>query len=163
MANYLSVLEATSVAHVIRPFSTGRAGEILAAPRVYAFDTGFVACFRGWRELRPDDCGVLFEHVVLNEIQARRQARDIRYWRDSRGHEVDFVIARRRGAPVVVECKWRADAFEWDGLAAFRRRHPGGANWVVAADVERPYSLHRGDLTVECIGLAECGRRAARR
>lgn len=163
VSNYLAVLEATSVAHVVRPFATGRAGEIVAAPKVYAFDTGFVACFRGWRELRPDDCGVLFEHLVLNEIHAARQARDLRYWRDTRGHEVDFVLAARRGAPVAIECKWRADAFEWDGLAAFRHRHPRGANWLVAADVDRPYTMRRGALAVECIGIAECARRAAAR
>jgi len=30
------------------------------------------------------------------------------YWRDKRGHEVDFVIARRHGPPIAVECKWSA-------------------------------------------------------
>ena len=41
ISNYLSVLEATYVIHVIRPFSTHKATEIVAAPKVYAFDTGF--------------------------------------------------------------------------------------------------------------------------
>jgi len=35
------------------------------------------------------------EHFVLNEMQAHMQAREVRYWRDKRGHEVDFVLARR--------------------------------------------------------------------
>jgi predicted AAA+ superfamily ATPase len=47
ISNYLGVLEATFVAHVIRPFSTGRATEIVSAPKVYGFDTGFVCCYRG--------------------------------------------------------------------------------------------------------------------
>ena len=43
ISNYLAVLETTHVAHVIRPFSTHRPTEIISAPKVYAFDTGFVS------------------------------------------------------------------------------------------------------------------------
>ena len=34
VANYLGVLEATAVAHLIRPYSTRRSTEIVAAPKV---------------------------------------------------------------------------------------------------------------------------------
>ena len=47
IANYLSVLEATAVAHVVRPYSAGGSAEIVAAPRVFGFDTGFVCYYRG--------------------------------------------------------------------------------------------------------------------
>lgn len=47
-ANYLAVLEATAVAHVVRPYSQGGSTEIVAAPRVFGFDTGFVCYYRGW-------------------------------------------------------------------------------------------------------------------
>lgn len=82
IANYLRVLEATFVAHVIRPFSARRPTEIVAAPKVYGFDTGFVCYYRGWQDLRDDDLGVLWEHFVLNEIMARSQNREVFYWRD---------------------------------------------------------------------------------
>ena len=55
VTNYLTVLEATLVAHVVRPFSTRRSTELVSAPKVYAFDTGFVCYARGWRDLRLDD------------------------------------------------------------------------------------------------------------
>lgn len=71
IANYLSALEITKVAHVVRPFSTRRATEIVHAPKVYGFDTGFVKTFRGWGELRDEDLGQLWEHYVLNELHAR--------------------------------------------------------------------------------------------
>lgn len=48
ISNYLAVLEATFIAHVVRPFSRSRSQEVIAAPKVYAFDTGFVCAFRGW-------------------------------------------------------------------------------------------------------------------
>ena len=75
------------------------ATEIVAAPKVYAFDTGFMCYHRGWHELRREDLGLLWEHFVLNELHGQLQTRDIRYWRDKQGHEVDFVLADRSGPP----------------------------------------------------------------
>jgi predicted AAA+ superfamily ATPase len=152
ISNYLGVLEATFVAHIVRPFSSRRATEIVAAPRVYGFDTGFVAHYRGWGELRAEDHGNLWEHIVLNETHAARQARDVRYWRDKQGHEIDFVLPGRH-APLAVECKWKAAAFDPANLLVFRNRYPQGANVVVASDVDRPYTrTHRG-ARVRFVGL----------
>lgn len=134
MNNYLAVLEATHVVHVLRPYTRHRATEIVAAPKVYAFDTGFVCVWRGWRSLRSEDYGLLWEHYVLNELQGRLQRRDIRYWRDKRGHEVDFVIERHGRPPLAIECKWRQRA-EYAGLDAFARQYPEADRIVVAADV----------------------------
>jgi hypothetical protein len=154
IANYLSVLEATYVIHVVRPFSSHRATEIVSAPRVYGFDTGFVCHYRDWREIRTEDLGLLWEHYVLNELHATLQTRDIRYWRDKRGHEVDFVISRRSKA-VGIECKWSLAAFEPAGLAAFHRQYPEAELLVVHQDSDRPFNRPFGDLTVTCLGLAD--------
>jgi hypothetical protein len=148
IGNYLKVLEATLVAQVIRPFSTHRPTEIVSAPKVYAFDTGFVCYYRGWSELRPDDLGVMWEHFVLNELAARLQTREVFYWRDKHGHEVDFVLTPRRSRPVAVECKWSADGFDGANLQAFRRRYPEGENVVVAQDVDRAFVRDYGGLRV---------------
>ena len=142
--NYLRALEATFVAHVIRPYSTHRSTEIVSAPKVYAFDTGFVCYHRGWHELRREDLGILWEHFVLNELHGWLQARDIRYWRDKRGHEVDFVLARRGKPPIAIECKWSATDFDAANLKAFRRAYPAGENFLVAHDVDRTY-MRRGE------------------
>jgi predicted AAA+ superfamily ATPase len=99
IANYLSALEATSVAHVVRPYSAGGAAEIMAAPRVFGFDTGFVCYYRGWNDLRPDDTGSLLEHLFLNEVHAHGASFAVHYWRDKAQHEVDFVLLRRGGDP----------------------------------------------------------------
>ncbi|HVL89022.1 MAG TPA: ATP-binding protein [Actinomycetota bacterium] len=140
IANYLSALEITKVAHVVRPFSTRRATEIVHAPKVYAFDTGFVKTFRGWGEMRDEDLGVLWEHYVLNELHARGGVIDIRHWRSTKHQEVDFVIVRRGRPPLAVECKWRADGREdLTGLKAFRRAYPKGESLVVTSDVERSF------------------------
>jgi predicted AAA+ superfamily ATPase len=148
IANYLRVLESTFVAHVIRPFSSRRPTEIVSAPKVYGFDTGFICYYRGWQQLRSEDMGILWEHFVLNEMMARLQTREISYWRDKRGHEVDFVFAGRRKHPLAIECKWSAEKFDSRNLEAFRRQHPEGENVVLAEDVTRPYMRSYGDLRV---------------
>jgi uncharacterized protein len=154
IANYLAVLEATFVVHVIRPYSSHRSTEIISAPKVYGFDTGFVCYHRGWHALRRDDMGLLWEHFVLNEMQAHLQSRNIRYWRDKRGHEVDFVLAGRKKPAIAIECKWSATEFEPINLQAFRRRYPHGDNLVVANDVDRSFSRSYGDLRIKFVGLA---------
>jgi hypothetical protein len=154
IANYLRVLEATFVAHVIRPFSTRRPTEIVSAPKVYGFDTGFICYYRGWQELRDEDLGILWEHFVLNEMMAHLQTREIGYWRDKRGHEVDFVLAGRRKSPLAIECKWSADRFEPVNLVAFRIQHPEGDNVVLAEDITRTFTRNYGTLKVRFESLA---------
>ena len=163
IANYLSVLESTFVAHVIRPFSSHRPSEIVAAPKVYAFDTGFVCYHRGWDGLRSDDLGILWEHFVLNELHAGLQSRRIHYWRDKGGHEIDFVLSGRRSEPVAIECKWSASDFNPSNLLSFRRQHPSGANYVVGSDVTRPYSRDCDGARISFVGLADLLQRLSTR
>lgn len=153
ISNFLSVLEATFVVNIIRPFSSRRSTEIVAAPKVYGFDTGFVCYHKGWLQLRQDDFGLLWEHFVLNEIMAHTQSRDIQYWRNKRGHEVDFVLTRARDIPVAIECKWSAAGFSPRQLLAFRRQYPDGKNFVVAHDVEKPFTREYNGIVVKFVNL----------
>jgi len=155
ITNYLAVLEATFVVHVLRPFSSHRPTEIISSPKVYGFDTGFVCYHRGWYQLRNEDLGLLWEHFVLNEMQAHLQSRGIRYWRDKRSHEVDFVLAPLRRDPVAIECKWSATDFDPTHLKAFRRRYPRGESLVVAHDIERSFARTYGDVPVRFVNLRE--------
>ena len=153
IATYLSALEATLVAHVIRPYTTRRQSEIIAAPKVYGFDTGFVCHYRGWIELRPEDFGPLWEHVVLNELQAALQGRALNYWRDKRGHEVDFVLAGRDTPPMAIECKWSVGEIDVRGFKAFRFHYPAGTNIVAAHDLDRSFTRTIDGLTIRFEGL----------
>ena len=153
VTNYLAVLEATLVAHVVRPFSTRRSTELVSAPKVYAFDTGFVCYARGWRDLRPDDLGLLWEHFVLNEIQASLQTQQVHYWRDKNKHEIDFVIRGRGSAPDAIECKWSAGEFDPKNLLAFRWQYPQGRNWVVSTDVDQEFARQIRGVEVRYVSL----------
>jgi len=154
ISNYLAVLEATFVVHVLRPFSTHRPTEIVSAPKVYAFDTGFMCYHRGWNALRREDLGLLWEHFVLNEIHGQLQTRQINYWRDKRGHEIDFVISQRQQPPIAIECNWSASDFHSSGVEAFRRQYKKGNTYVVASDVESSYRRSYGDSEVRFVSLS---------
>ena len=156
ISNYLAALETTFVAHVVRPFSTRRSTEITSAPKVYGFDTGFVCHYRGWESLRAEDRGLLWEHCVLNEIQGRLQRRNLGYWRNKHGAEVDFVLPRRGDSePIAIECKWKAASFEANSLAAFRRLYPKGPSFVVAADVDVPHTRAYDNFQAEFLSLED--------
>lgn len=155
IANYLKVIEATSVALVIRPYSHYKKEEIVSAPKVYGFDTGMACYFKGWDNLRAEDMGLLWEHFVLNEIFANLQTKKIYYWRDKRGHEMDFVIADRGRNPTVIEVKWKAEDFDPKNLMSFRRRYPKGDNFIVTSDIDRAFSRNYNGQRIKFIGLKE--------
>ncbi len=159
IANYLAVLEATSVAHVVRPYSSGGSAEIISAPRVFGFDTGFVCYHRGWNTLRPDDTGILLEHLFLNEVHAHGAQCAVHYWRDKSHHEVDFVLLRRGGDPIAVECKRSEASLNVASLTAFRKRHPKGANWLVIPEGEGTWTTAIRGLDIEVVPLGEVERK----
>ena len=165
VTNYVAVLEATFVVHLVRPFGGGGTAEIVSAPKAYGFDTGFVCYHRGWHELRRDDLGPLWEHLVLNELHAKIGTRTIHYWRSKHGNEIDFVLAPRGQPLTAIECKWSAAGFDPAGLTAFRNRYPAGPNYVVSTDADSSSTRRYGKLTVHHVtlrGLTEALRRPVR-
>lgn len=153
ISNYLNVLENTWGAHILRPYSKRSATEIVAAPKVYAFDTGFVCYFRGWHQIRNQDLGFLWEHFVLNEIHGRFQTRNIFYWRNKRGNEIDFVLTAKSKPPIAVECKWRVNNVDIKNFRAFRKIHPYGDNLIVSQDVDKIFSRKHKDISLKFMGL----------
>ncbi len=153
ITNYLAVLEATSVALVLRPFSSRRSNEIIAAPKVYGFDTGFVCAHRGWTSLRPDDLGQLWEHYVLNELTAQLQSAGLRYWRDKQGHEVDLIWAPRGKSPTAIECKWSARDFNPANLLVFARAYPKATLLVTTPDARPAFTQNYSGSEVQFLTL----------
>ena len=101
------------------------------------------------------------EHFLLNEMMARMQTRDICYWRDKRGHEIDFVLANRGRNPIAIECTWSADRFDPANFEAFRYLHPDGENVVLAADIKRSSGHSYGPLKVTFESLESFASRMA--
>jgi len=144
---WLEVLQVTNVLHVLRPYAQGGRREILAQPKFYGFDTGFVCHARGWDTLRFEDRGGLWEHLVLDVLLSIPVA-PIHYWRDKQGREIDFVLPRGRDAVDALECKWNPDAFDPTALVAFRSSYPKGRNFVISPSVASPVRRRISKLDV---------------
>ena len=146
--SHLRALEATHAITLVRPFHGGGQNEIVRQPKIFGFDTGFVSWSRGWEPLRPDDSGSLWEHLVLESLLAKFPDEPVRYWRDKRGLEVDFVLARKRDEVDAIECKWSPNAFDAAALKVFRTAYPEGRNYLLTPGAERPYQKRIGGLEV---------------
>lgn len=148
ISDHLRAMEITHAVTVVRPFHGGGRRELVKMPKIYGFDTGFVSFFKGWDPLRPEDCGILWEHFVLEWMQALRPDSRICYWRDSSGREVDFVIGDGRGKAHAVECKWDPRSFDPAGLAVFRGFYPAGSNFLVCPSIPHSYKKRCKGLEV---------------
>lgn len=161
--NYLNVLIATLVVHVVRPYTTYKPAEIVKAPKVYGLDTGFVNYAKGRTELRAEDLGLMWEHCVLNELQGYLQKQPIHYWRNKAQQEIDFVIPNRaQNRLTAIECKFNSN-FDETGLpnnlgknfAAFRALYPTGENFVVAHNIGASYTKKYQDLVLTFVNTAD--------
>ncbi len=165
IANYLDVLEETFIVNVVRPYSTHKPTEIVMAPKVYGFDTGFVAYAKGWHELRQEDTGLLWEQCVLNEINAHLQSRATHYWRDKRGHEVDFVLYNKKNNSLTaIECKFNSLQVDSsksaitalvNNIGALRYHYPKGKNFIVASDIDTSFERNYSGLDVSFVNTKD--------
>jgi len=144
--SHLQALEITQAVTVLRPFFGGGQKELVRMPKVYAFDTGFVSFSRGWDPLRPEDLGFLWEHMVLEFIQAQGDEPKVQYWRDTAGHEVDFVMPRGRDAVDLIECKWSREELDPSAARTFRLYYPRGRNYLISPMTGRGYKKRLGGL-----------------
>ncbi|MBM4376051.1 MAG: ATP-binding protein [Deltaproteobacteria bacterium] len=152
---YLNALEITHAATIVRPWSGGRSDrELVQTPKVYGFDTGFVCHARGIRDLRPDDRGLLLEHLVLESLQAVMTGPRPHYWRDKSGRELDFVLPRGERVDAI-EVKWSESAFDPKNLAHFRALYPEGTNYLVTGATTRAATKRYGALRVRIVPVAE--------
>ncbi len=155
LENHLQALEITHAVIRIRPFFSSGQKEITKMPKIYGFDTGFITFVRGWDPLRPQDYGSLWEHLVLEHLQAHFPDETIRYWRDKIGREIDFILARNRDRVDAIECKWSPGEFDPSALHQFRSYYPKGNNYLVCPIAAPAYMKRYGNLTVKICPPAE--------
>lgn len=158
ISNYLDVLEETFIVDVIRPFSTHKSSEIISAPKVYGFDTGFVCFSKGWKSIRQEDLGILWEQCILNELHGKLRTRTINYWRDKKGHEIDFVLVDKNHKNIIgIECKFSSlnlDKIE-KNFEAFRKSYPEGENYIVTSDINKSFTKKHEGITLIFLNYKE--------
>ena len=145
-------IEALLIAHaafLLPPFHGGGRREITRMPKCYAFDTGFVTFEKGWDNIRDEDRGPLWEHLVLDSLRSGRERGSLYYWRDKSQREIDFVLKRSAHDVDAIECKIDPDSFDPGNLSAFRAFYPRGRNYVVSPRVKTPYERRYEALSVK--------------
>ncbi len=113
VTHWLSVLETTAQIMVVPPFHDNFGKRLVKSPKVYLADSGLACHLLGIEssaELsRSPFRGALFEGFIASEIvkaqvnQGRR--RELYYFRDEQGLEVDFIVPGRDGSLTLLECK----------------------------------------------------------
>ena len=146
--SYIEAMTIAHAMHLVLPYHGGGKREIVARPKCYGFDTGFVCFERGWTGLRPEDRGVLWEHLVLDAVLGLFGDGRVCYWRDKSGREVDFVIRRTGNRVDALECKINPDQPNLSGLSAFRALYPEGRNYIVSPGARRSYDTRERGLSV---------------
>ncbi|MDZ4677740.1 MAG: AAA family ATPase [Oligoflexia bacterium] len=134
VVKYLEILEITKALTILKPFSGNPLKEIVAQPKVYGFDTGFVCFAKKDTQLGASEKGHLLENLVLETMQARPLSQQIYFWRDKLGHEIDFVIQTGKKDLLAIECKSQKRHFSAKNLSIFRKLYPHGKNIVVTLD-----------------------------
>ena len=113
ISEWLHILEVTGQIMVVPPYFENFGKRLIKSPKIYWGDSG-VACYllgiTSEAELqRSPFLGQLFEGFVAAEIlkiQANQGARkELYYFRDQQGLEVDFLIPRPNAGVWLIECK----------------------------------------------------------
>ena len=149
---WVSVLQASGIVHILRPFWTNTNKRLSKTPKLYFMDTGLACHLTAWNSAetlkRGAMAGHMFETFVVSEVlksflNAGRDPRDLSFYRDSQKREIDLLI---RDADVLhpVEIKMNAsvdaDAIKnfhvLDGLSDFKV----GFGSVIC-QTEKPYLI----------------------
>lgn len=146
---YLESLRIADNIFILPPYSGGGKKEIVARPKCYAFDTGFVAFVRGWNEIRDEDRGILWEHLMLDNLRSAFPDKKIFYWRDKSNREIDFVIPHEDGLVDIYECKTNPDRISVIPIMAFRDLYPKGRNICLSPFIKDGYTINIQGIRIE--------------
>lgn len=113
LSQWLNVMEVTAQIILVPPFFENFGKRLVKSPKLYFVDSGLACHLLGLeseRELaRSPFLGPLFEGFVASEIVKHQvgtgRARQLYYFRDQQGLEVDFVVPAGHRRLVLVEAK----------------------------------------------------------
>jgi len=113
IAQWLGVLETTAQVLVVPPFYDNLGRRLIKSPKVYFADAGLACHLLGIHSAaelaRSPFLGALFEAFIAAEVVKAQvnsgRRREIYYYRDQQGLEVDFLVPRANGGVALVECK----------------------------------------------------------
>ncbi len=99
---WLSVLEASYVIHLLKPYHSNYRKRLIKTPKLYFLDTGLVSWLLGIKEHSQLEQhplrGHVFETLVFSEVLKyqynQAEPSNLFFWRDSHKNEIDFLLDR---------------------------------------------------------------------
>ena len=107
--SWLSALENSYVLFQLYPYHNNFSKRIVKTPKLYFYDSGLL-CYllkiNNKEQLQTHSLkGILFENMMISEyvkqMYHQNNLKDLWFWRDSAGHEVDFMIEDDNGFQIV--------------------------------------------------------------
>lgn len=113
VTEWLSILEVTGQVLVLSPYFESFGKRLVKTPKVYLLDAGLASFLLGIESegdlARSPFLGPLFEGFVASEIVKKQtnagRRRELYYFRDQQGLEVDFVVPLRGRDLLLIEAK----------------------------------------------------------
>ena len=113
LSEWLNILEATGQIIVVPPFYENFGKRLIKSPKIYITDSGLASYLLGINkesDLRKSTFfGQIFEGFVASEIVKHQinngKRREIYYFRDQQGLEIDFIVPAGSGKLLVMEAK----------------------------------------------------------
>jgi len=146
--SWISVLEASFIAFLLRPHHKNFNKRLVKMPKLYFFDTGIACSLLGIeskKQLQTHSLkGNIFESFVLSEILKNRYNKgsdsNIYFWRDKTGHEIDCVIEKsNKLLPVEIKSGKTLTKDQFKNLIYWNKLSKGNA--------KDSYIVYGGDLT----------------
>ena len=146
---WIGILERLYALFRVPPFGAPRLRAVRKARKHYHFDWSVV-----------EDLPARFENLVgahllkwVHWVQdSEGRDLELRYFRDTDGREVDFVIVEKHSPILMVECRW-ADAPLDRSLRYLKERFPGSAAWQISATGRRDYQTPDGTRVAPAVEL----------
>lgn len=113
VTQWLNILETTAQIILVPPYFENFGKRLVKAPKVFIADSGLACHLLGIETVnelnKSPFLGSLFEGTVAAEILKSQlnagERRNLYYFRDEQGLEVDFVVPGKQGALKLIECK----------------------------------------------------------
>ncbi|HAV60763.1 MAG TPA: hypothetical protein DCY13_00160 [Verrucomicrobiales bacterium] len=113
ITQWLGILETTGQILIVPPYFENLGKRLIRTPKIYFVDSGLACHLLGIdtaAELAKSPFrGVLFEGFIASEIAKAQlnagRRRELYFFRDEQGLEVDFLVPGRSGSISLVECK----------------------------------------------------------
>jgi len=149
VANWLRILERLYAIFRLPPLSGARIRAVKKEQKHYHFD---------WSVVPADP--QRFENLVASHLlkwvhfeqDTHARELELRYFRDTDGREVDFVVTERGRPILLVEAKWSAGSLD-PNLRYLKLRYPGADAWQVHASGAKDFVSPEGVRVAPALSL----------